>query len=181
MQEIFLSPQDDNFNLCESKIPQNKVDDKTMRNNRTIYQTVFSHCMFTSHPQRSATGRGAEGCERVPHIFALDNIKTWLRSHRCNSDTQIRTVRQKSKVKWEYPVWKFLLANAHFIRTTSCSLPFVWCGNGVSTPLSLALHPWPQEHEFAGFPWQSQSKCTLVARPCWAFSFFFVLFKARCL
>jgi len=43
-----------------------------------------------------------------PHLFALDYIKTWLRSHRCASYTQIRTASQKSIVKQEDPVWKFL-------------------------------------------------------------------------
>jgi len=33
------------------------------------------------------------------------------------SDTQIRTAGQKSAVKQEDPAWKFLYANAHFIRT----------------------------------------------------------------
>jgi len=37
-----------------------------------------------------------------------DYIKTWLRSQRCASDTQIRTTSQKSTVKQEDPVWKFL-------------------------------------------------------------------------
>jgi len=37
-------------------------------------------------------------------------------------------------VKHEVSVWKFFPANAHFIRT-------IWCGNGVPTPLVLALHP----------------------------------------
>jgi len=38
----------------------------------------------------------------------LDYIKTWLRSHRCASDMQIRTANQKSAVEQEDPVWKFL-------------------------------------------------------------------------
>jgi len=33
-----------------------------------------------------------------------DYIKTWLHSHRCASDTQIRTASQKSAVKQEDPV-----------------------------------------------------------------------------
>jgi len=49
------------------------------------------------------------GWERRPHtVLALDYIKTWLRSHRCASDTQIGTASQKSTVKLEDPVWKFL-------------------------------------------------------------------------
>jgi len=44
---------------------------------------------------------------------ANDYTKTWLRSHRCASDTQIRTARQKSTVsqkvyKQEDPMWKFV-------------------------------------------------------------------------
>jgi len=62
------------------------------------------------------------------HLFALDYIKTWLRSHRCSSGTQIRTARQNSTVKQEDPVWKFLSENAHFIRTIWCSLPFFGVG-----------------------------------------------------
>jgi len=94
-----------------------------------------------------------QGCsvgERVgtafPHLFALvtllemwdpnDYIKPWLRSHRCASNTQIRSAGQKSTVKQEDPVWKSLQANAHFIRIFLC----IWCGNGVPTPLFLALH-----------------------------------------
>jgi len=37
-----------------------------------------------------------------------DYIETWLQSHRCPSDTQIRPASQKSAVKKEDPVWKFL-------------------------------------------------------------------------
>jgi len=42
-----------------------------------------------------------------PHLFALDYIKTWLWSHGCASEMQIRTASQKSAVKQEDPVWKF--------------------------------------------------------------------------
>ena len=72
--------------------------------------------------------------ERHPHTF-LPYIETWLRSHRCDSGTQIRTASQKSTVKQENPAWKFLQANAPFIR-------IIWCGNAVTTPLFSALHPW---------------------------------------
>jgi len=67
-------------------------------------------------------------------------IKTWLRSHRCASDTQIRTASQKSTVKQENPVWKFLQANAHFIRTIWCSFPFylVW----EQRSHTFLAHPW---------------------------------------
>ena len=44
----------------------------------------------------------------LPHLFALDYIKIWLRSHRCVSDNQIRTSIQKSSVKQQDPLWKFL-------------------------------------------------------------------------
>jgi len=53
-----------------------------------------------------------------PHLFAVVTfledgdpnkyIKIWLLSQRCASDTQIRTASQKSTVKQEDPVWKFL-------------------------------------------------------------------------
>jgi len=45
-----------------------------------------------------------------------------------DSDTQIRTARQKSTVKQEDSVCKFVQANAHFSRIFLCSLPFhlVW-------------------------------------------------------
>jgi len=36
-----------------------------------------------------------------------DYIKTWLRSRRYASDTQIRAASQKSTVTQEDPVWKF--------------------------------------------------------------------------
>jgi len=75
--------------------------------------------------------RGVVEWERVgtafPHLFALDYIKTWLRSHRCANDTQICIATQKSTVK-EVPVCKSLKANAHFIRNIWYSLPLhlVW-------------------------------------------------------
>jgi len=36
----------------------------------------------------------------------LGYMKTWLRSHKCASDMQIRTASQKSIMKQEYPLWK---------------------------------------------------------------------------
>jgi len=48
------------------------------------------------------------GRNTFPHFFAVYYIETWLRSHRCASDTQIRTASQKSTVKQEDPVWKYL-------------------------------------------------------------------------
>jgi len=57
-----------------------------------------------------------------PHLFALDYIKTWLQTHRCASNTQIRTDNQKPTIKQGVPVWKFLWANTHFIRTIWFSL-----------------------------------------------------------
>jgi len=44
-----------------------------------------------------------------------DYIETWLWSHRCASNMQIRTSSQKSAVKQEDPVQKFLQTNAHFL------------------------------------------------------------------
>jgi len=71
--------------------------------------------------------QGVVGWERVRLRTAfptdLHYIKTWLRSHRCDSDTQIRTASNKSTVRQEDPVWKFFQANAHFIRTIWCSVP----------------------------------------------------------
>jgi len=63
------------------------------------------------------------------HLFTLDYIKTWLRSHRCASDTQIRTASQKYTVNQESSV-EIL---------TWCTLPFylVW----ERRSLLLALHP----------------------------------------
>jgi len=62
--------------------------------------------------ERFVPGRNWQGCAgvgtRSTTFFALDYIKTWLRSHRCASDTQMRTASQKSTVKQEDPVWKFL-------------------------------------------------------------------------
>ena len=55
-------------------------------------------------------------------------IKTWLRSHKCAGDTQSCAASQRSAVKQEDPVWKYLQANSHFIRTIWCSLALylVW-------------------------------------------------------
>jgi len=59
--------------------------------------------------------RGVVGLERVTTPLALitlledlDYIKTWLRSHRCAIDKQIRAASQKSVMKQEDPVWKSL-------------------------------------------------------------------------
>jgi len=51
-----------------------------------------------------------------PHLFALDYNKTWLRSHISAIDTQICTASQKSTVKQEDPMLKFLQGNAHFTQ-----------------------------------------------------------------
>ena len=80
------------------------------------------------------------GGNAFPHLFAQDYIKTW-RSHRFASDTQIRTTSQKSTVKQEDPMWKFMSANVRFIELFGAVFLFIWCENGVPTPLFLALHP----------------------------------------
>jgi len=67
-------------------------------------------------------GRGTRG--NGVSLFALAYNDAWLRSYICASDTQIRIARQKSTLKQEDPVWKFLWVNVHFIRTIWCSLPF---------------------------------------------------------
>jgi len=66
---------------------------------------------------------GGNSWERCSHTF-LNYIQTWLRCHTGDSDTQIRTARQESTVKQKDPMWKFLPANAHFIRIIWCSLLF---------------------------------------------------------
>jgi len=67
----------------------------------------------------------------------MERVKTWLRSHRCDSDTEIRTACQKYTVKPEDPVWKFLQANARFIRIIWCSLSFC----SVPTPFFTTTNP----------------------------------------
>jgi len=64
-----------------------------------------------------------------PAVKQEDHIETWLWSHRCASDTQIRTASQKSTVKQDDPVWKFFQANSHFIRNIWSSLHFIWCAH----------------------------------------------------
>jgi len=83
---------------------------------------------------------GVVGWERRSHTF-LHYLETWLRSHRRDSDTQIRTASQKSAVKQEDPVWKCSWANAHFIRTIWCCLPLylVWERRSAQGPLGLPL------------------------------------------
>jgi len=100
------------------------------------HQVVRDHNKFENHCTRRSGSQGegnraialptkfsktcsvvryTQGCSGVgtafPHLFALT-----------------RTASQKSTVNQEDPVWKFLLANPHFIRTIWCSLPFylVW-------------------------------------------------------
>jgi len=54
-------------------------------------------------------GNAWEGVGTRSHtFFALDYIKTWLRSHGCVSDTQINTANQKSTMRQGVPVRKFL-------------------------------------------------------------------------
>jgi len=69
-------------------------------------------------------------------------IETWLRSHTCDSDTQIRTAGQESTAKQEDPVWKFLQANAHFIRTIRCNTPFHLVEERRFHTSFLALRTW---------------------------------------
>ena len=58
----------------------------------------------------SIRSKGVVGGNGVPTPVwcLLDYIKTWVRSHRCASDMQIRSASQKSKVKQEDPVRKLL-------------------------------------------------------------------------
>jgi len=46
--------------------------------------------------------------KKVYILHTKGYIKTWLRTHRCDSDTQIRTASQKSAVKQEDPAWNLL-------------------------------------------------------------------------
>ena len=62
-------------------------------------------------PSSAQPTKEVQGCGNgtaFPHHFSPDYVKTWLRSHRRASDMQIRTVSQKSTVKQEDPVLKFL-------------------------------------------------------------------------
>ena len=98
-----------------------------------------------------------------PHLFGLDHIQTWLRSHRRASDTQIRTASQKSMVKQEDPVWKFLQANAHFIRTVWCSLPFhlVWERHShffSTTPWECHVHSYKKTTSRSDYKYAKQTR-----------------------
>jgi len=80
-----------------------------------------------------------------------DYIETWLRSHRCASDTQIRTASQKaisekgrSNVEilvGERSLYSNCLVQSSFLFSVGTAFPHLF-GNGVPTPLFLALHPW---------------------------------------
>jgi len=65
--------------------------------------------------------------------FCTDYNETWLQSHRCAIDTQIHTPSQKSVVKQEDPVRKFLQANAYFIRSVLVQSSFLF-GVGTAFP-----------------------------------------------
>jgi len=58
-----------------------------------------------------------------------DYIKTWLRSHRCASATQIRTASQKSTVKHEDPAWNSCRRMLILFELFGAAFLFVWCGN----------------------------------------------------
>ena len=68
-----------------------------------------------------------------------DYIKIWLRS-RCPSDTQIRTASQMSTVKQENPMWNSCRRILTLFEELVAAFLFIWCGNGVPTPLFLALY-----------------------------------------
>jgi len=68
-----------------------------------MYHGPHRLCIIAGGPQNKLIlSRGVVGWERHSHTFfgvgrfARDYIKTWLRSYRCASDTQIRTACQKS-------------------------------------------------------------------------------------
>jgi len=71
-----------------------------------------------------------QGCSGVgkafPHLFTLDYIETWLWSHGCASDMQIRTASKS--LQWNRKIQCRNTCRRHFIRTIWCSLPFylVW-------------------------------------------------------
>jgi len=70
------------------------------------------NCLSPKFSKICSVVRCSQGCSWVGtaflHLFALT-----------------RTASQKSTVKEEDLVWKFLLAGVHFIRTIWCSLPFI--------------------------------------------------------
>jgi len=74
-----------------------------MRGEVAYFSFLLSICI-----KRCRTEIPTQGCRGGNPLFALDYIKKWLRSHRCASDTQIRTSTQTSRVKQEDPVLKFL-------------------------------------------------------------------------
>ena len=69
----------------------------------------------TLHPSWCPKLVAGLGWERRSHTF-LHYVETWLRSHRRDSDTQIRTARHKSASE-QQDQWKFLWANSQFIQT----------------------------------------------------------------
>jgi len=73
--------------------------------------------------------------ERVPHLFSQDYIKTWLRSHRCASDTQIRTASQSLQWNRKIQCGNSCRRMLALFELFGAVFLFIWCGNVVPTRL----------------------------------------------
>jgi len=89
-----------------------------------------------------------------------DYIKIWLRSHRCASDMQIHTASQNSTVKQEDPVKKYCRQMLTSFELFGVAFLFIWCWNGVSTPLFSALHSCTWPFQPIVFKWRQNSPNT---------------------
>jgi len=92
-------------------------------------------------------------------------IKTWLRSHRCASNMQIRIASQKSAVKQEDPVYsrsscRQMLA---LFELFGVAFLFIWCENGIPILLFLALHSCTWPFQSIVFKWKQNSPSTGIA------------------
>jgi len=94
-----------------------------------------------------------------------DYIKTWLRSHRCASNMQIRTAGQKSEVKQEDPVYSRSSCRQMLtlFELFGVAFLFIWCENGIPTHPFLALHSFTWPLQPIVFKWKQNSPSTGIA------------------
>jgi len=101
--------------------------------NRTFFAISWKDELLTS-----ALPRGVVGWERVgtafPHLCALE-YKTWMRSDRCASDTQIRTASQSQQWNRKIQCRNSFRRMPTLFEPFGAVFLFVGCGNGVPTPL----------------------------------------------
>jgi len=92
-----------------------------------------------------------------------DYIKTWLQSHRCASNVQIRTASQSLQWNRKIQCRSSCRQMLTLFELFGVAFLFMWCGNGIPTPLFLVLHSctWPLQPIV--FKWRQNIPSTGIA------------------